>query len=175
MGHIHWAQVVQRGPDFERRVDILCKKMDSHQSGLIHWDDFCSHFMQDLTEKHSLSNEREIPLLVCPHLFDNPHRGILRTITSTPNPARIVTASEEGTIVFWSMKMQPQRCWIAGRRLTPTSTHKRTDTDTQPQTHRRRHTLATLVFLMFWIWPGEAESGSSLQFFLFDLAAGRGG
>jgi hypothetical protein len=65
--------------------------------------------MSDLAEKHSLQTEREVPLLVCPHLFDSAHRGMLTSIRASSNPARIITASEEGTIVFWSLKMVPQR------------------------------------------------------------------
>eukprot|EP00730_Choanoeca_flexa_P006417 TRINITY_DN12148_c1_g1_i1.p2 TRINITY_DN12148_c1_g1~~TRINITY_DN12148_c1_g1_i1.p2 ORF type:complete len:996 (+),score=219.07 TRINITY_DN12148_c1_g1_i1:5156-8143(+) len=103
------GDIIKKGPDFKKRIDILVKKMDMNNNGYVEWDEFCTHFMSDLAEKHSLQTEREVPLLVCPHLFDTAHRGVLTSIRSSTNPARIITASEEGTIVFWSMKMQPQR------------------------------------------------------------------
>lgn len=77
--------------------------------GRIEWDEFITHFISDLQEKHALRNEREVPLLVCPHLFDNPHRGTICRIASTKSPARLISASDEGTLCFWSLKMQLQR------------------------------------------------------------------
>ncbi|EGD73223.1 hypothetical protein PTSG_12227 [Salpingoeca rosetta] len=103
------ASVIEPGPDFDKRMDILFKKMDTNQNGLVELDEFCSHFMADLEEKHNLRNEREVPLLVCPHLFDNPHRGTILRIDARSNPTRLMTVSDDGIVAMWTAKMTVQR------------------------------------------------------------------
>eukprot|EP00056_Hartaetosiga_gracilis_P008853 m.127299 g.127299 ORF g.127299 m.127299 type:complete len:1057 (+) comp13005_c0_seq2:75-3245(+) len=101
--------VMKRGPDFDRRMDILFRKMDTNNNGLVELDEFCSHFMADLEEKHNLHNEREVPLMVCPHLFENPHRAQIIRVEYLDHPSRFVVYSEEGVVSFWTMKMAVHR------------------------------------------------------------------
>eukprot|EP00055_Hartaetosiga_balthica_P010904 m.48002 g.48002 ORF g.48002 m.48002 type:complete len:1036 (+) comp7370_c0_seq3:211-3318(+) len=103
------GEVMQSGTDFNRRVDILFRKMDTNNNGLVELDEFCSHFMADLEEKHNLHNEREVPLLVCPHLFENPHRVQIIRVEFLDHPGRFVTFSEDGIVAFWTMKMAVHR------------------------------------------------------------------
>ena len=77
---------------------------------MVELDEFCTHFMADLEEKHNLRNEREVPLLVCPHLFENPHRGTILRIDARSSPTRLMTVSDDGTVVMWTAKMTVQRC-----------------------------------------------------------------
>ena len=49
-------------------------QMDTNKNKTVEWDEFCSHMVHDLTQKEAIRAEQEVPLLVCPKLYDSPHR-----------------------------------------------------------------------------------------------------
>lgn len=86
----------------------FCAYFDGLQ-GFIEWDDFCSHLMQDLGDKYGIEHDLSAPVLVCAHTFENPHRDLIIRVTTLHSPTRLLTASQDGVIVTWSMKMHQQR------------------------------------------------------------------
>lgn len=42
--------------------------------GVVDWDEFCAYLVHDLQEKEALRAYSDEPLLVCPKLYDSPHR-----------------------------------------------------------------------------------------------------
>lgn len=52
--------------------------------------------------------------MVCPQLFETPHKSTIRRILHIPNPSRLITASEDGAVCFWNMKMRMTRSFHLG-------------------------------------------------------------
>ena len=131
------GRVIGVGDDpelFHLKADTLFKKMDASNSGDVDWDGFCSYMMKDLEEKHQMMHEREIPLLVAPQNFVTPHRGLITRVIFKDNPPRFMSASENGVIVTWSMKMGVQRTYAVD---IATSKHTRmTDFAPIPSAYR---------------------------------------
>ncbi|PIK33316.1 putative WD repeat-containing protein on Y chromosome [Apostichopus japonicus] len=93
----------------DEEITELFMKIDSSSDGEIGWDQFCTYMQLEYEEKEeAYLRMKQVELHTPATILNSPHRETILKITNMSD-GTCVTASQDGTVAFWSGGMELKR------------------------------------------------------------------
>jgi WD40 repeat protein len=97
-------------PKSDKRIDILCKKIDIDEDGVVDENKLITYFLQQFQEREAIRAVRLLPFQESPSFIQNIYsKQSTCQIMHLYNPSRFISISKDGVIATWSSNLQLQK------------------------------------------------------------------
>ncbi|CAF1529734.1 unnamed protein product [Adineta ricciae] len=109
---------------YGNQLEKLFEKLNSKESGLINWNDFCAYMLQFYQEEDYANALRTLPFNCEPKIRHIPHNKleVSAKVLHLDSPVKFINISKEGYLGLWTTNLNLEKTYSAAEEMDGTAT-----------------------------------------------------